>query len=101
MNYYAEFASIRNQKAQLEAQEEILKEKIMADISSKGETFVNNEHGRFTVATKRTWIYSKKVDKAAEDLKLMKISEEKSGKATCKENPYLTFKAPKTDADTN
>jgi hypothetical protein len=92
----AEYVAIENQYKALEEKRESLRKEIVADmIKSKTET-IEKSFGTFTVARKTSYEYSKKVEKAIDNLKIMKHEEELKGIAKPKETEFLRFTQPKT-----
>lgn len=94
---YREYADIKREIKFLELREAALKEAIIADLSSQKLSKVEGEFGKLTVAVRKVWIYSKKLTKLKEDLKLKEYEEQEKGVAKAKESPYLKFTAPGED----
>lgn len=92
-----EYVKIETEYKALEEKRDALRKAIVEDmIDSKTES-IEKPFGTFTVARKRSYEYSKKVEKAVENLKIMKYDEETKGIAKPKETEFLRFTLPKTD----
>lgn len=91
-NIYKEYADLKNQILILELKHNELKNLIMDDMRTRDVSKVESEQGLFTVCTKKKWTYSRKLQKAEEDIKIAKLNEQESGKAIVDETEYLMFK---------
>ena len=75
----------------LENEKEDLKTAIMADMGDKKIGSLESAWGKFTIAMKVNWIYTKEIEDMAEELKVAKIKEEQSGRATPSAKEYLVY----------
>lgn len=91
---YKKYAMVRAERAEIEAKEALLKEQILEDMQKSGNSKLELDFGKFTVCMKKTWTYSKKVEKMLNEVKIQKYTEEESGKAKVEVTNYLAFKAP-------
>lgn len=94
---FKKYADIRLELAALEEQESLLKGEILQSLEDKGKDKEETDFGTFSVRSKKTWTYSKKVQKMQDDLKIQKYTEEQKGVATAEEKSYLAFSAPKEE----
>jgi hypothetical protein len=85
-----------------EAEEKIdeLSVEIRAKMTEQGADKIDAENlGIFTIAKKKSWKYSERVEAATESLNMMKKDEQACGTATFVEDPYLVFKPLKKDIE--
>lgn len=96
-NIYKEYAELKAQKKILEEREDELKTKILLDMREKDVEKLDNPYGHFSLCIKKKWLYSRKLQKEEEALKIAKIEEQESGKAKSEETEYITFKPNEND----
>lgn len=87
-----EYAFVRINLRALEAEEELLREKILDSLLKEQLDKVESVYGDFTVAKKVAWEYTDKVKKIEERLKITKAKEQDRGIAKSKVINYLLFK---------
>ena len=90
---YKQYATIRAKQDVLDSIEKDLKNRILQDMQSKKLVKEKFEFGSFTVASKKNYIFSNKIKKLEENVKLAKEVEITKKIAKIKENPYVTYKA--------
>lgn len=95
-NLLAEYRALRQKREDLEFQEGVLKEQIVAALHKEGTTKVENDNGTFTIASRTSYKYSDKVKALEEKVKLAKVKEEQKGTATPSVTTFLVYTAPKT-----
>lgn len=90
-----DYASLKRQMAALEEQEKVLKVAVMAELEKNKLDKAETEFGRFSLATRKNYSYSGKVEEMEEKVKLAKLKEVEKGVARVNETHYLLFKEPK------
>lgn len=90
---FKNYADIRKQIDELSQMEEALKIAILEEMRRNKEIKAEFEYGKFTVGTRKNYIYTARVIKAEENLKLLKLKEVERGAAGVKETNYITFKS--------
>jgi hypothetical protein len=90
-NLYDEYAVVNAKIANLIAEKDVLKEKILTGMVEKGETKVNTGVGSFAIAKLKSWTYPEKVLAIGEKFKAEKAKAESTGDATFVENDSLRF----------
>lgn len=88
-----QYADIKNQIKSLEDQESFLKTAILEELDKNKMDKAETAFGKFTKATKITYIYSPKVNEMEEKVKLAKLKEVEKGIAEEKKTEYLLFKS--------
>jgi hypothetical protein len=94
--YLKKYAQLQAQIKDLEMQRDATKEIILEELHKNKLEKVESEYGKFTITTRRTFVYSEKVDALTEKVKLLKIKEEEKGIATPKYTEFITYTAPKS-----
>jgi len=92
---YEKYIEIKKQISKLEDEAEALNKKIVADMEDKGLKTLPVGEDKLTIATKLSWIYSGKVTKLDESLKILKVQEQEKGIAKAKESHYLKLSLKK------
>lgn len=92
-----QYASLKKQIALLEAEAELMRETVLADV--KDFVLENDGNypevpgvGKFNVKTSKVWQYSEGYKVAEESLKRMKKEEQQTGLATYEEKEILEFR---------
>lgn len=88
---YEEYAKVRAEKDELVFREEILKAEILDDLKKNNLKKAETSFGKFTIGSRKTWIYSDKIDELKEKLAIKQIREQEKGIAKAKETNYLVF----------
>lgn len=89
---FQKYANLKQQINALIEQEGELKEAIINNLQLNKLAKVDSEFGKFTIASRKSYVYSEKVEEMSEKLKIAKHKEEESGKATIKSiNPYMVW----------
>lgn len=91
MNNYQAYATLDFQIKELTLKKEELKNKILSEMSEKGEIKVESDFGKFTVSKLKRWTYTEKVTELEEKFKTEKAKEESNGMATYEEQDSLRF----------
>lgn len=89
---YKEYAEIKQRQKELSDQEDFLKKTILAELDKNKIDKVETQFGKFTVAKRKNWIYSERVDALKESVKLAEIEEQEKNIAKVKLTTYLMFK---------
>ena len=63
----------------------------MDEMAAKKIDKLESDYGKFTIAEKTSWTYTKEIEDMAEELKVAKIKEEQSGKAKPSAKEYLVY----------
>ena len=93
MSKQQEYAEVKAQIKELTDKESVLKQEIIEDMESKGLSKDETEFGTFSIASKKTYTYSDKVNDLAEKVKIAKHKEEQKGIATIKtDTRYMIYK---------
>lgn len=87
-----DYAEIKRQKASLEEQESILKIAVIAELEKYGKTKEDTVFGKFSIATRKNYKYSEKIELLEERVELAKIKEREKGVAEITETSYLLYK---------
>jgi len=95
MEIYKQYAELKLQAELLDEQMKSVKEQIMSDMRSRLVSSEKHDYGSFTIASRKTYKYSKNVELMEESVKIAKIEEVERGIADVEEINYLTFKSPK------
>ena len=95
INIYEKYAVLNAEIKELVAKKDAIKELVLADMDSNGESKVATAIGKFTVTKLKTWKYTDKVVDMNEDLKALKATEESNGEATFVEKDSLRFNQTK------
>jgi hypothetical protein len=91
-NKFKQYADLKFQMKVLEDSIKSLQGSIIEEVESNPEA--GKEFGVFTVVKKTKWIYSSKIQKMKEDIKLKEIDEQDKGIAVEEEQaPFLTFRS--------
>lgn len=90
---YKDYAEVKFQIKLLEEQKNLLQKDILEDLHKDGVDKFEGEIGKFTICSKKSWKYSKKITKLEDDLKIKKTEEQEKGIAKVEESEYLLFKA--------
>lgn len=90
---FQRYAEIKSQTKVLEAEAEVINEKIVAEMEAEKADKVESDYGQFYFTTRKAYKYSPSVDEIATKLKETKKAEEESGVAVATESKSLTFKA--------
>jgi len=85
---YKEYADVKYHIGLLENRADELKLEIL---ESQKEDKVENEFGVFNKRNKKSWTYSKKLQKQEDKLKVDKVDEQESGKAKVEISISLVF----------
>lgn len=88
---FSDYALVRAQIASLEVREGELKKQIVEKLALAGKKTVENPYGKFTTSVKKNWIYSPKITKMEEEVKIAKFHEQEQDIAVLKETKYLSF----------
>ena len=91
-NLYQQYAQIRQEQKALDLFESALRERILKDMQENKAVKEEFEFGRFTVATKKTYIYTDRVRELEEKVKIAMFKEVEKGEAKIKKTDYLIFK---------
>lgn len=70
---------------------EVLSEALIKDLEDNGLKKTELPSGKFTIVTKKSYKYSKKVTLLEEKLKLEKVKEQEKGTAKITETDYLLY----------
>lgn len=89
MELYAQYTEVQKKIDALEAEKDVLREKITAELPEEG---YKDESITAFWTVKKSWKYSPKVDGLNAELKATKKQEEEDGTATAEENKQLTIK---------
>lgn len=89
---FQEYVDLKTKINELLEKEGEMKEAIIAQMGKDKVTKVESEYGKFTIASRKAWQYSDKVEELSEKLKMVKHKEEERGIAKIKSiNPYLVW----------
>lgn len=86
---YEKYIEIKKQISKLEDEADKLNKEIVKDMENQGVKIIPVGTAKLSIATKTNWIYSAKVMKIDEDLKILKVQEQEKGIAKAKETHYL------------
>ena len=86
-----QYAEIKRQIVSLQDQESILKQAVMSELENNNLKKAETAYGKFTIATRRSYIYSGKIEILEDKLKIAKLTEQEKGIAGSKETNYLIF----------
>lgn len=92
MDIYEQYALLKAQEASIGDKIDAMKVKIIEDMKKRNKTKDENSWGKFSIASKKTYTYSKKVVKLEEEVKILKNTEVEKGIAKAKETNYLLYK---------
>jgi hypothetical protein len=85
-----EYAQIKRQIAELEAQLTALKPEVLATLSESGPVAADGYE--IKLKSRKQWAYPKTVMNAETRLKAMRLKAQGDGKATCTETSYIECK---------
>ncbi len=88
-----QYAEIRQQIKSLEILEDSMREQILSTMQKEHQSKVESDIGSFTVATRLKWVYTAKVKKLEDAVKIEKTKEQEKGMAQAEETNYLVFKS--------
>ncbi len=88
---YKKFVKIREKKEALIEEESLLKEEIIADLRKNKLDKIESNYGKFTIANKRNYTYSTKIEDMSEKLKIAKNKEVEKGIAVESITNYLVY----------
>ena len=88
---YEEYALINSKIAELEAQKEAIKVKILEDMINRGTKKEVHALGSYTISSLKKWSYPETVTKLEEKFKVAKVKAQNSGEATYTEVESLRF----------
>lgn len=97
-NLYIKYVELEKQLAVIEEEKKVLREKILADLTSRGLEKDQTDFGTFTVCRKTTWAYTEAVKKLKDKVKLAEIDEQEKGKAKANVTEYIKFTEKKDEA---
>ena len=92
---FSDYAKLDAEFKELEFKKSALKTAILEKMKENKLEKAESLYGKFTIAERISWIYSAKIKKLEESLKLAKVKEEQRGKAEAKKTEFLVFTAPK------
>ena len=91
--YNDRLTKLMHQKNTIDAELDVVKAEILADLISSGERYGDTENFNITLASRKTWTYSDElkaeIKYSADEFKARKKEEEKDGVATSKGKDYL------------
>lgn len=88
-----QYADIKAKVEKLKEQEEALRLEILNDMQASKITKEETAYGKFTVASRKAYIYSDKVDSLVEKLAIAKNKEVERGIAIASVTNYLVYKS--------
>ncbi len=80
-SYAKEYAKFKAKEAMLDAEKAKLNEKIMAELKRSGQTSATFPEGVVGIIQQTEWIFTKAVEKKADELATLKEKEKETGKA--------------------
>lgn len=89
---FKDYADIKRQISTLEDQAKVLQVGVVAEMEKAGKTKEETEFGRFSIASRKNYKYSAKVEVLEEKVELAKIKEREQGVAKVTETNYLMYK---------
>jgi hypothetical protein len=87
---FKRLAELKAQKDDIDAEYDMLRTKLAETISADYAGPIKNEYGKFVLKAKTSYIYTDKVKKLEEKVKLEKVKEEQQGLAEKKITEYVT-----------
>lgn len=90
-NLLAQYASLRNQLQILEGQEKELATKILSEFRNNKIQKQITSFGSFSLVSRTTYVYSEKIKKLEESVKIAKVKEVNSGTAKQTFVEYIKF----------
>ena len=96
---FEQYRDAKTKIAELEVLVSELAPQIVQEMQQVGIDKIKLEDGSgaFSMNSRKTWKYSKKVTETEESLKQLKIQEQSDGTAKATETKILVFNAPKKD----
>lgn len=85
------YASVRSKMADLEEQEKLIKGEILEALEKEKKKTEESPYGRFTISVKKNYIYSGRIKKLEEELKVEKYHEQEQNLCSVRETKYLSF----------
>ena len=92
---FSDYAKLDAESKAIEAKKVLLKTELLAKMHQEKMEKAETLYGKFTIGSRLSWIYSPKIDKLTESLKMAKIKEEQKGTAKHTTSEFLVFTAPK------
>lgn len=92
-NMYEDYAVLDAQIKVLTEQKDDLKVLILKDMTEKNAKKIDTSMGILSIATLKSWTYTKKVGEMEEAFKAQKAKEQETGDATFVEKPSLRLVA--------
>jgi len=89
---FKDYAEVKRQISALEEQAKLLQGAVMQELEKSGKTKEETEFGRFSIASRKNYKYSPKVEELEEKVELAKIKEREKGIAKVTETHYLMYK---------
>lgn len=90
-NKYEQYAVLEAKIAELEAQKEILRPEIIAEMEKAGLAKVETGVGKFSVSKLKKWVYPQYVLDMNDEYKAAKAKAESTGEATYEEQSSMRF----------
>jgi uncharacterized protein involved in tolerance to divalent cations len=95
MKIYDQYIEVSREYKALEAKKKDLASKILEDFKKKNIQNIQDDRGTLCVSSRSSYSYSDKVEKAKENLAILKHKEEKSGVAQASSTEFIQFKPAK------
>ncbi len=92
MDIYEQYALLKAQRESIDEKIEKVNAEIVADMKSRKVLKEESTWGKFTLASKKNYKYSKKVVDLEDKVKILKHEEVEKGIAKVVETNYLLFK---------
>lgn len=89
---FKKYEKLENEYREIEIRKNELREEIVKEMIKNKLDKAETDFGSFTVAYKKSWIYSKSISKIEDKLKMAKIKEQEKGIAESSETEYLLYK---------
>lgn len=90
---YKEYGELDLQIKKLQDRQKAIKSELEEDMKSQEVDKVQAEFGTFFLVTRKTWKYSDEVKAKETEVKVLKKTEEETGKAESTESTSLSFRA--------